>query len=74
MLVIVDCVARRRWPRSYGALRKDEITRANLIVAISAVTDDLVERDCVARGADVFLAESLGPERFGQVVSGLVLR
>jgi two-component system cell cycle response regulator DivK len=72
-LVIVDILLPDLDGRQLIAeLRGSESTERTPIIAISAVSDRAMERDCLAAGADVFLAKPIHVDQFSAVVAGLL--
>ena len=53
-------------------LRGSTKTEKTPIMAISAVSDRAMERDCLAAGADVFLAKPVRVARFSEIVAELL--
>lgn len=72
-LVIVDILLPDLDGREVIAeLRDRQETEKTPILAISAVSDRAMERDCLAAGADLFLAKPIHVDHFSKVVTELL--
>lgn len=73
-LVIVDIILPDLDGREVIAeLRGSSVTETAPILAISAVSDRAMERDCLAIGADAFLSKPVGLDRFTSTVERLLV-
>lgn len=72
-LIIVDIILPDLDGREVIAeLRNSPATKTTPILAISAVSDQPMERDCLAMGADAFLAKPVRLRRFTSTVERLL--
>ena len=72
-LVIVDVLLPDLDGREVIAeLRGRSETETTPILAISAISDRAMERDCLAAGADLFLAKPIHVDHFSRVVAELL--
>jgi two-component system cell cycle response regulator DivK len=72
-LVIVDILLPDLDGRKViSELRGNPETEKTPILAVSAVSDRAMERECLAAGADMFLSKPIGVQQFSTVVAELL--